>query len=262
MKLPGLSALSLAAVSLVALCLPAGSALTAPPARAGQPENGPETESRSEGSERSVLTDPHIVYDHEYHYRWSLGGLMGFVGRLFLPGHGEGVMSYHRLEDGRVKTELLITSEAAENGEYWQYGSEIDPDTGDSVEAWSSYRWRGEEKSKHQEVEEEGVKDIVAGILSLRLDPPAGPRRMEVWSDGKTYPVLVIPRKKDTREVGEQEVLARHYEVRGLDVPGRRRWKGSMDVWLAEDEAATPVEIHLERSLAKLRLRLVEMPRP
>jgi len=218
-----------------------------------QPETaGATPDSGSDGIASRAL-------DEEYHYRWSLGGLLGFFGRLVLPGHGEGVLSY-RLEAGRVQSELLVTSEKSDQGEYWQYGSAIDPRTGNSVEAWSAYRWRGKEKSKRQEVEVDGVKDIVAGILALRRDPPDKPRPMEIWSDGKIYPVVVVPKKRERREIGEREVMTRRYSIEGLKIEGRRRWKGSMELWLAEDEAATPVEIRLERSLANLHLRLVEMP--
>ena len=200
-----------------------------------------------------------VSLDERYHYRWSLGGLAGVIGRLFLPGHGEGVLTY-RLEDGRLRSELLVTSEKSDEGEYWQYGSAIDPRTGDSLEAWSAYRWRGKEKSRRQDVEVPGVKDIVAGILDLRHDPPDAPRPMEIWSDGKIYPVVVIPKKREERKIGDREVMTRRYSIEGVDVEDRRRWKGSMELWLAEDEAATPVEIRLERRLANLHLRLVDMP--
>jgi len=195
----------------------------------------------------------------EYHYRWSLGGFGGFIGRLFLPGHGEGVLTY-RTEDGQVQSELLVTSEASDDGEYWQYGSTIDPRTGNSTEAWSAYRWRGKEKSRRQEVEVEGVKDIVAGILALRRDPPNGPLEMEIWSDGKVYPVLVEPKGREERKIGDEIVMTRRFSFGPGGERDGRRWKGGMEVWIAEDKAATPVEIRLVRSLAKLNLRLVEMP--
>lgn len=203
---------------------------------------------------RTALPD-----EETFRYRWSLVGFGGLIAGLFLPSEGDGVLTYRRNRHGRVVSDLLITSGKSKKGEYWRYGSEIDTREGESVRAWSSYRWRGEEKSKEQRVQEGGVRDIVAGIRALRLDPPDKPRRMEIWSDGKIYPVVVIPRNRETREVEGREVPARRYTVRGVDVEGRDRWKGSMELWLAEDEESTPVEIQLERSLAKLRLRLTEV---
>lgn len=196
-----------------------------------------------------------------FHYRWSLVGFGGLIASLFLPGDGEGVMTYRRNGAGHVISDLLITSDASEEGEYWRYGSEIDVRRGESIRAWSSYRWRGEEKSKEQKVEERGVRDIVAGIRALRIDPPDKPRRMEIWSDGKIYPVVVIPKNHDTRRIGSKDVQVRRYTVQGVKVEGRDRWKGSMELWLADDPVSTPVEIQLERSLAKLRLQLTSYTR-
>jgi len=199
--------------------------------------------------------------DEEFHYRWSLGGLGGVIGRLFLPGSGDGVLSY-RSQDGRLHSELLVTSESSDKGEYWQYGSTIDPRTGDSLEAWSAYKWRDKEKSRRQEVDSSGVKDIVAGILALRYDPPEESRAMEIWSDGKVYPVTVEPKGREEREIGDCKVVTRRFSFEPRNVEGQRRWKGSMELWITDDEAATPVEIRIERSLAKLHLRLVELPEP
>ena len=60
--------------------------------------------------------------------------------------------------------------------------------------------------------------------------------------------------------IGGREVATRHFTVTGYDVPGKRRWKGTLELWLAEDAAATPVEIHISRSLADLRLELQNPP--
>ena len=193
-----------------------------------------------------------------FRYRWSLGGVAGVVAGLFLPSHGEGVLSYQPAGNGRITSELLITSEKSDKGEFWRYGSEIDPGDGTSVKAWSSYLWRGEKKSKQQDIEVGGVRDIVAGIYMLRSDPPTEPRPMEIWSDGKIYPVLVTPEGEETIKVGGRPVATRHYSIRGRRVPGGREWKGGMELWLAKDEAATPVEIRIERSMARLKLELVD----
>jgi hypothetical protein len=197
----------------------------------------------------------------EFRYRWHLGSLLGRIAGLFLPSHGDGVLSIAPASDGRMTSELLITSEESRDGEYWRYGSEMDPETGLAVRAWSSYRWRGEEKSKEAEIDaEEGVRDVVSGIWSIRQDPPERPRPMEIWSDGKVYSVMVVPRGRETRSVDGRKVATRHYTVSGYDVPGRRRWKGTLELWLAEDAAATPVEIHISRNLADLRLELQSLP--
>lgn len=202
-------------------------------------------------------TDP---VSEEYRYRWHLGSLLGKVAGLFLPSHGEGVLRVAPAGGGNLTSELLITSEESKAGEYWRYGSELDPSTGRAVRAWSSYRWRGEEKSRSAEIDDDGVLDVVSGIWSIRRDRPEKPRRMEIWSDGKIYPVVVVPRGLETRTIDGRQILTRHFSVRGYDAPGKRRWKGSLELWLAEDAVATPVEIRIERSLADLRLELQDPP--
>lgn len=196
--------------------------------------------------------------NEEFRYRWQLRNLLGFVAGLFLPNEGEGSLTFHRT-NGHLKSELTITSPQAENG-YFRYGSEIDVRTLQPIRAWSSYSWRGESKSKDEPVVEKGVLDVAAGIYAIRSDPPDKPRRMMIWSDGKIYPVVVIPLGIESRNLPQGKVRTRHYSIRGVEVPGQRRWKGKLDLWLATDGAATPVEILISRNLADVRMELMARP--
>jgi hypothetical protein len=100
------------------------------------------------------------------------------------------------------------------------------------------------------------VLDIASGIYAIRRDPPTKSRRMEIWSDGKTYPVVVIPLGNETRRIGKEKVATRHYSVRGVETPGQRKWKGKLDLWLTKDATATPVGILISRNLADVRMDL------
>lgn len=195
----------------------------------------------------------------ELHYRWNLGRLLGRVAGIFLPSEGDGVMTLKRA-NGAFVTELLITSEHSREGEFWRYGSQIDAQSGYAEKAWSSYRWRGEAKSKREELNGASVTDIVSGIYAIRRDPPRATRHMEIWSDGKIYPVVVIPKGEATRKIDGKAVATRHYTVRGYKTSDGRYWKGALELWLAKDAAATPVEIHITRDLAALQLRLQTLP--
>lgn len=195
------------------------------------------------------------VRNEEFRYRWQLRNVVGTVAGLFLPNQGEGSLTFTRI-NGHLKSELLITSPKSKQGEYFRYGSEIDSRTLQPIRAWSSYLWRGEEKSKSEAIRQDGVFDIAAGIFAIRRDPPTKPRRMEIWSEGKIYPVMVSPKGIEKRKVPEGVVQTRHYTIRGVDIPGRRKWKGKLDLWLATDEQATPVEILISRSLTDVRLQL------
>jgi hypothetical protein len=192
-------------------------------------------------------------------YRWELRKLAALLGGIFLPGEGRGLLTFEPRGDDRLRTELLITSEHSDEGEYWRYGAEIDLEQGRAVEAWSSYLWRGERESDRAAIEEEGVIDVASGIYRIRNTLPEEPLRLRIWSDGKIYPVLVTFEGDGMRTLpGGRRVLARHYRVEGRRVREERFWKGHMDLWFARDESATPIEIQFDRTLIGVRLRLVD----
>jgi hypothetical protein len=196
------------------------------------------------------------------HYEWHLGGLLGTLAGLFLPSSGDGVMSVEPAGDGMLSTELLITSPDSEAGEHWRYGSKIASDSGYALEAWNDYQWRDKNNEEREVIEQPRVRDVVSGIYQIRRELPERPRTMQIWSDGKIYPVVVIPRGEERRRVDGRKIDTLHYSVRGYESSSGRRWKGSLELWLARDAAATPVEMHIERSLANLRLELHEPHEP
>jgi hypothetical protein len=199
--------------------------------------------------------------DEDFHYRWSLRNFVGVIAGLFLPRQGDGQLTSKMQPNGHLKSELTITSSGHE-GEFWRYGAEIDPEHLQPIRAWSSYVWRGKAKSKNSDIDQHGVLDIVSGIYSIRKDPPAKSRRMSIWSDGDLYDVVVIPRGLERRSlVDGSSVDTRHYAIRGVDLPGKDEWKGKIDLWLALDDASTPVVIQISRALADVRLELKSLPK-
>ena len=215
----------------------------------------------------AVLLFPRLVgsvegvapVNEEFRYRWQLRNLMGVVAGLFLPNQGEGSLTFERT-NGHLKSELTITSPQSKQEGYFRYGSEVDIRTLQPIRAWSAYSWRGESKSKNEAVKKEGVLDVAAGIYAIRSNPPLKPRRMQIWSDGKIYPVVVIPVGTEMRNLPRGKMAARHYSIRGVNLRGERRWKGKLDLWLATDEAATPVEILISRNMADVRMELLSQP--
>ena len=193
----------------------------------------------------------------EFHYQWQLRNFVGAIAGLFLPNHGEGSLTFKTGPNGHLRSELLITSSESKAGEYFRYGSEVDTRTLQPIRAWSSYQWRGESKSKSEQIDREGVLDVAAGIYAIRQDPPVRTRKMTIWSDGRVYPVVVIPvGKLEKRRLHGQPVQVQRYSIRGISVAGQNKWKGKMDLWLAKDEVSTPVEILISRNLADVHMRL------
>ena len=203
-----------------------------------------------------ALAAPVIAQETEtLHYRWKLGGFFGTLARVLFPGSGDGALTTSSDGSGHTQVELDITAPQAE-GEYWRYGSEIDNANGRTLRAWSAYEFRGREESKESELDEAAVIDVASGILLLRRDPPTSPRNLRIWNDGKIYPVVIQPRGPAKRRIEGREVMTRHYAIRARRVPDERLWKGRLDIFLANDERSTPVEISVERRMMRVRLQL------
>lgn len=206
-------------------------------------------------------TAPAAAHEREVlEYRWRLLGFAGAVAGMFLPNDGAATLSTGPEADGAVTSELHLTADTGDDGEFWRYGARLDPRDGRTLKAWSSYLFRGEKKAKEKVLGQEGIIDIASGIYLIRRDPPRSRRALRIWSDGKEYPVEVVPRGTERREVAGRKVPVRRYSIVGVQRPGERLWKGSLDLWLTEDASAIPVEILVERGWASVRLRLHSAP--
>jgi Protein of unknown function (DUF3108) len=246
----------IALMLVLALAQPSPTAaMPTPPA--ATPSTTPSTAARTT---RASFDNDRVPDVERLHYRWRLGGFIGSLAAIFLPSHGDGVLSIQPASEAELTTELLITSPESKDGEFWRYGSRVDRRSGQALEAWSAYRWRGEEKSKQEEISESGVLDVVSGIYSIRHRLPQSTEKLLIWSDGKIYPVEVLLRGFEKRQVSGKQLQTIHYTVRGDEEAEGRHWKGSLEIWLARDTAATLVELHIERSLASLKLELTDPP--
>jgi hypothetical protein len=191
----------------------------------------------------------------QFRYRWKLSSFLGWLAGLFLPNRGEGTLTFEPIGPERIRGELRITSAQSKKGEYWSYEAQIDRDSGRTVSAGSSYFYKDKQRNRRSPIEGEGVFDIASAIYLLRKDPPAQSRRIEVWSDGKIYPVVIQPHGLERYKLGDREINARHFTLEAV-AGSEDRWKGKLELWIADDEAATPVEIVVYRSGAAVRLRL------
>src|ERR1700724_1018697 len=101
------------------------------------------------GPVRGTVVAQGVPADEDFHYHWKLGNLLGTVLGLFLPREGDGDLAFKLQKDGHLRGELMITLPESHGGEYWRYGSEIDPRTLQPIRVWSSYQWRGRSKSEN-----------------------------------------------------------------------------------------------------------------
>jgi hypothetical protein len=195
-----------------------------------------------------------------FHMRWSLGGFLGTLAGLFVPSHGDALLTFVPHDEDRTRIGLLISAPRRE-GEYFLYGADIATD-GSTRAAWDSSVFRGEKKEREQSFEQGDVIDIASAIQHLRRHPPQRTTRMRIWSGGKFYPVEIEPLGRKTRRYQGKEVAVRGYSVRGVRTEGEGRFRDKLFLYFALDEAATPMEIVGRRSLVRLRLRLVESQLP
>ena len=193
------------------------------------------------------------------HYRWKILGLAGLVARFLFPARGVGELTTTRLDARHLASELRITADGDGDAEYWAYGSTIDPAGARVLAAWNSYSFRGRHKRKDAELEG-SVIDVPSGIYLLRTDPPTSRRELRIWADGNVYPVTMVSGGTVRRRVADEVRELRHFWIEGRNVPGERRWKGRLEVWLTPDEEAVPVEILFKSRRGKVRLRQRQTP--
>jgi hypothetical protein len=195
----------------------------------------------------------------ELEYGWKLKGFGGALLGLFFPDSGDAML---RTEtgNGAASTTVLELTSPKRDGEYYRYGSEIGT-AGLPVRVWSAYQFRGKSKMRERDVGEEEVLDFASAIHALRRDRPTAERRIRLWSDGREYPLTIVPAEEEHLDCGGQSWTARRYVIEGRRVEGEKFWKGRFQLWIADDEAATPVRIVGEKGLLTVRLDLAGVGR-
>ena len=198
--------------------------------------------------------------DETLRYRWRIEGFFGAISGLFFPKRGDASLTATTLASGNLQSALMITSNEDRDPSFFRYEAEIDPHSGHTLVARSSQLWRGKRKDKSSPIVDPGAVDVASAIHYLRTKLPERALDMEIWSDGRLYPVRVQPQGLETRRIGGQKVQTLHYSIRPLVRPERRAWKGELDLWFARDPLSTPVEMLVARSPARLRLELAQLP--
>lgn len=191
-------------------------------------------------------------------YRWKVEGIKGLILRLVAPGKGEGSLTTVLNDRGHLETELHMSAESRRQGDFWRYGSSFDQQRKRSLKAWTAQKIGDKERAREADLEDDDVIDLASGILLVRDDPPNQPRKLRIWSSGKLYPVIIEPRGVGQAEFRGEQVRVRRYAIRGYRVPGEREWKGGLELVLADDESATPVELFVLNKGVRARLELDE----
>jgi hypothetical protein len=208
--------------------------------------------ARAEPTLRAAAGDENLVYG------WKVEGIKGLILRLVAPGRGEGSLTTVLNELGHLETELHMSAERRRKGDFWRYGSSVDPVTRRSLRAWTAQRIGDKEKASEADLEDDDLIDLASGILLVRRDPPTLRQRMRIWSNGKLYPVVIEPQGEGRTDFRGRETKVRIYSISGYRVPGEREWNGGLELHLADDVSATPVEMVVLNKGVRVRLELDE----
>lgn len=209
----------------------------------------------------AVLAEPTLspkAGDEQLAYNWRVEGIKGLLLRLVAPGRGEGTLTTVRNAAGELETELHISAEHRREGDYYLYGSAIDPSTRRSLRAWTAQRVGQKARERKADLEDDDVIDLASGILLVRHNRPAERRRMRIWSNGNLYPVVIEPLGERREPFRGRQATVGGYAISGDPTREGRPWNGGIELYLADDPSATPVEIFVVNKGVRVRMLLDE----
>lgn len=190
-------------------------------------------------SEEPEFTIPTLDPTLEWTYTWKTSGLLS----LLFPDSGVGYLRVEDSVDGLFRAELRVD---ADGEPFWLTGAIIDAQTLTAREIWSSYRWRGRERTRLRHVKRDGVVDMLSTILTLRRDLPQEDTPFEFQAGSTVYPIVA--------RCAPPAV----YVLEDRDGHRGRRWNKSAEVSFADDSRRSPQHIALIESLIRIDLELVD----
>ena len=207
-------------------------------------------------------------------YSWKLTGGLTWLARLAIPTSGSGTLETRTADT--VNSRLMMT--ASEQSGHAFYESSMSVDGSRTFTSADGYSWRNHAEEKRvvfdyeegvarvEERSSEGVEnkvrplqestpqDVLTSIYYLRQNAESmtTPRRTIVYSNGKPYAFIFAPRALTTMRRGSERVRVRPFEITPID--GKK--KGSIRVWLTDDEEHVPLRIEIDQQYATLKLDL------
>src|SRR6266545_1807644 len=216
----------------------------------------------------------------DFHYSWRMrGGLSWVAGLIFpTPGVGELKPVFPTGDQRSIDSELLITS--TDRSVFYVYQSQMDEHGQNTLMTYHGYAWRNKSRKEqtifdyikrlahiHKETPEkkwdkteplppEQLRDVLTAIYFLRQNATTIqlPVTSVIYSDGKSYPVVIRSTNRRTFTIQGQTIDAIGFEI--VDAPGGRKWPGGIKVWVSNDERRIPFRIEIQQSMASLQLDL------
>jgi hypothetical protein len=228
---------------------------------------------------------PHV---EQFRYSWRLRGGLSWVAGVMFPTSGVGELKNVYPSGGQqnIKSELLITTNSNEKKSgFFVYESEMDTAASKTLMTYHGYSWGNKSRKErtvldylkrlahiHRETPDKTedkvkpltaetmpgntLRDVLTAIYYLRqnADNIKGPITTNIYSDGKSYPVIFRPAERQQFVIDGRRVSALGFEI--VDAPGGKKWPGGVKVWLSEDERRIPCRIEIRQSFAALQLEL------
>lgn len=216
-----------------------------------------------------------------FHYTWRLRGGLSFVAAIMFPtsGNAELKTTFPKPGEHAIASELLITAADGKTG-FFVYESQIEAASNKTMMTYHGYSWKNKSRKErtffdyvkriahlHKETPEktwdrtepmpdDPFHDVLTAIYYLRQNATSirGPVATTIYSDGKSYPVLMRPAERRTFDFDGQKVTALGFEI--VDAPGGKKWPGGVRVWVSEDSRRIPFRIEIVQSMASLQLDL------
>ena len=215
-----------------------------------------------------------------FRYAWKLHGGLSWIAGIIFPTSGVGELKTTYPSAGRnaIDSSLLITANG--NGGFYAYETQMDAAGQRTLMTYHAYVWKDKSRKErtlfdyahgvatlHKETPQKqwdktnpmpsgSFHDVVSAIHYLRQNAAAirGPVMTTIYSDGKSYPVIIRPAGGRLFTIGSQQVASSGFEV--VDAPGGRKWPGGMKIWLSDDARRIPFRIEIIESMASLQLDL------
>ncbi len=216
-----------------------------------------------------------------FRYTWKVHGGLAWIAGIMFPTSGSGELKTTFPSAGRneIDSSLLITAADGKSG-FYAYETQMDAAGQRTLMTYHAYVWRDKSRKErtlfdytggvarlHKETPEKQwdktnpipagtFHDVVSAIYYLRQNAATihGPVQTSIYSDGKSYPVIIRPAGRRMFSIGTQQVASGGFEI--VDGPGGKKWPGGMKIWISDDARRIPFRIEIIQSMASLQLDL------
>jgi hypothetical protein len=219
----------------------------------------------------------------EFHYSWRMRGGLSWIAGLVFPTSGVGELKTvfpQTPQQSTINSELLIQANDRRDG-FYLYESEMDPTGQRTLMTYHGYAWKNKSRKErtifdyikriahvHKETPEkqwdktenlpaDALRDVLTAIYFLRQNATTIqlPVTTRIYSDGKSYPVVIRSAERRSFSIEGKQVNAIGFEI--VDAPGgSRKWPGGVKVWVSDDQRRIPFRIDIDQSMGSLQLDL------